>query len=55
MPWEDPSTAFGNAVPTVPVEILAKQAKAAAKIAEEKVCLETGCQPFPDLEVRMAD
>lgn len=37
LPWEDPATAYGNSIPTVPREILEKQARAAAKLAEEKV------------------
>lgn len=47
LPWEDPSTAYGNSnsIPAVPNEILTKQARAAAKLAEEKVC---GCnKPLP--------
>lgn len=42
MPWEDPDTAYAtqasSAIPVVPQEILAKKAKAAAKLYEEKVC-----------------
>ena len=37
MPWDDPSTAFGAALPAVPREIQVRQLKAAAKLAEEKV------------------
>jgi hypothetical protein len=42
MPWEDPDAAYAaqtaSAIPVVPQEILAKKAKAAAKLYEEKVC-----------------
>ena len=42
MPWEDPDAAYAaqaaSAIPVVPQAILAKKAKAAAKLYEEKVC-----------------
>lgn len=40
-PWEDPDAAYAaqaaSAIPVVPQEILAKKAKAAAKLYQEKV------------------
>ena len=39
MPWDDPSTTFGAALPAVPREIQVRQLRAAAKLAEEKVGL----------------
>ena len=40
-PWEDPDAAYAaqaaSVIPTVPQEILAKKAKAAAKLYQEKV------------------